>query len=253
MYLTGFKRSWHLTDDGYYSVYSYTVNNDDRPIIFFPGLGMGAIPYARIAKQLNRTIYMIEVPNMGYATPLSDRHATSKTIYKIVKMIVQEKEFDIVCHSLGSAHCANLINSLFMKNELLKIKNAVICDGFVNPIDAVTNNLYPFVDYCDYNDMKKKPRNKWEFYAFLYFATHNPEFGSWAKRFHNFYDEVLWREYDGVNIYYIYGERDIAYDTDYIKKKSKGLFLKKASHGACLFGRRNKEIIQQIIRWLNTE
>lgn len=253
MYFAGFKRRWYLTGDGYYSVYTYKVNNGERPILFFPGLGLGAIPYARIAKRLNRTIYMIEVPNIGYATPLSERHATSKTIYEVAKSLVQENEFDIVCHSFGSAQTANLINSLFLKNELFKLKSAVICDGFVNPVDVMRSNLYPFADHCDYDAMTKKARNQWEFYAFLYFATHNMEFGSWAKRFHNFYDEVLWREYDGINVHYIYGEKDFLYDTEYICKNSKGLLIKKASHGACLFGKRNKDTIRQILKWLNTE
>ncbi len=245
MYFSGFQRSWHLTDDGYYSVYKYEPKNRQRPIIFFPGLGMGAIPYAHIAKQLlNRTVYIIEVPNMGYATPLSDRHATSKTIYEVVSKLVHE--FDIVCHSLGSTHTANLMNNLFLKNELGRVKNAVICDGFVNPIDVITSNLYSFVDNCDYDATTKKARNKWEFHAFLYFAMHNPEFGSWAKRFHNFYDEVLWRDYDGVNIDYIYGEKDFLYDTEYICKNSNGLLIPRASHGACLFGKRSKYTIQYI-------
>jgi len=249
MYFAGFNRTWYLTDDGYYSVYKYEINNGERPIIFFPGFGLGAIPYAKIAKRLNRTIYMIEVPNMGYATPLSERHATSNTIYEVVSNCLEkekENEFDVIGHSFGSAQTANLINSLFLKNELARVKSAVICDGFVNPMDAMTNNLYPFVDYCDYSAMTKKARNQWEFYAFLYFATHNIEFGSWAKRFHNFYDEGLWREYHGVNIHYIYGEKDFLYDTEYICKNSKGLLIKKASHGACLFGKRSGNIIQHI-------
>ena len=242
MYFSGFQRSWHLTSDGYYSVYKYTTNTNKRPIVFFPGVGLGAIPYARIAKQLNRTVYMIEVPNMGYATPLSERHAMSQTIYEVISNCVYE--FDIVCHSLGSVHCANLINQLFLKNELHKVNTAVICDGFVNPIDIFTNHIYPFVDYCDYGRMKQKARNKLEFYAFLYFATHNMEFGSWAKRFHNVYDGVLWRDYKGVNIHYIYGEKDFLYDTEYICKNSKGLLIPRASHGACLFGNRSKDTIR---------
>lgn len=246
MYFTGFRRRWQLTDDGYYSVYTYTANTNKRPIVFFPGVGLGAIPYARIAKRLKRTVYMIEVPNLGYATPLSDRHATSKTIYDVINNIVREDDFDIVCHSLGSVHCANLINQMFLKNELHKVKSAVICDGFVNPVDAITNHIYPFVDYCDYGSMKKKTRNKLEFYAFLYFATHNMEFGTWAKRFHNVYDGVLWREYNGLKIHYIYGDKDILYDTEYICKNSNGLLIPRASHGACLFGKRREHTIHHI-------
>jgi hypothetical protein len=254
MYFAGFKRTWHLTDDGYYSVYKYEVNKEERPIIFFPGFGMGAIPYAHIAKQFNRTVYIIEVPNIGYATPLSERQATGESLYEAVNnCIIKGEDFDIFAHSLGSAHASHFINKVFQKNQLCRVKNAVICDGFVNPIDVINSHLYPFVDYCDYNILHKKTRNIWEFNLFVYFALHNPEFGSWAKRFHNLYDGVLWRDYMGVNINYVYCEKDFLYDTEYICKNSKCLFVKKASHGACLFGKKNKDTIRQILIWLNAE
>jgi pimeloyl-ACP methyl ester carboxylesterase len=245
MYFAGFKRSWHWTTDGYYSVYTFhNSNSNERPIVFFPGLGLGAIPYAHIAKRLNRTVYMIEVPNMGYATPLSDRHATAKTIYEVVGKYADE--FDIVCHSMGSGHATHLINNLFLKNELYKVKNLIVCDGFVNPVDALINHMYPFVDFCDYELVHKRLRTKREFYMFVYFASQNPEFNSWAKRYHNFYDGVLWRDYNGVNIHYIYGDKDVLYDTDYISQHSKGLVIKNASHGACFFGKRREHTIQHI-------
>jgi pimeloyl-ACP methyl ester carboxylesterase len=254
MYFSGFKRSWYLTDDGYYSVYTYTskANNNKRPIIFFPGFGLGAILYAHIAKQLNRTVYMIEVPNMGYATPLSERHATGETLYDVVNKCNLQR-FDIFSHSLGTAHAAHLINTLFQKNDLHRVKNAIICDGFVNPIDALVSHIYPFVDFCDYNKMHKPTRNKSEFYMFIYFASQNPESNSWAKRFHNFYDGVLWRDYNGVNINYVYSEKDILYDTEYINRNSNCLLVKNTSHGASLFGKRSKDTIRQILIWLNIE
>jgi hypothetical protein len=244
MYFAGFKRSWHLTADGYYSVYTYDSDNNERPIVLFPGLGLGAIPYAHIAKRFNRTIYMIEVPNVGYATPLSERHATAETIHEVVSKYTDE--FDIVCHSMGSGHAAHLINNMFLKNKLYKLKNVIVCDGFVNPVDAVINHMYPFVDFCHYNVVHKKTRTKQDFYMFIYFAAHNPEFNSWAKRYHSFYHGVLWRDYKGVNIHYIYGDKDILYDTDYIRKYSNCLVIKNASHGACLFGKRSKDTIQYI-------
>jgi hypothetical protein len=245
MLLTGFKRNWHKTDDGYYSVYTYRViNGNKRPIIFFPGFGLGAIPYAHIAKRMNRTVYIIEVPNMGYATPLSPRHGTAKTIYEVVTKYT--KDFDIISHSMGSGHCGHLINKLFLQNELSFVKNVIICDGFVNPVDTIKSHKYPFVDYCDYNTVHKKTRTKREFLMFIYFAAHNLEFNSWAKRYHNLYDGVLWRDYKGVNIHYIYGDKDILYDTDYISKYSDCHVIKNASHGACLFGKRSEHTIQYI-------
>ena len=254
MYCNGFKRKWYLTNDGYYSVFVYNANNDKRPIVFFPGLGLGAIPYARIAKLLNRTVYMIEVPNLSYATPLSLRHATGETLYNVVTDCIEKNiDYDIVCHSMGSVHAAMILNQSFEKNELHLIKNAVICDGFVNPIDVITSHIYPFVDYCDWNTICKRPKSKAEFIAFLYFACHNLEMNSWAKRYHNFYNEILWRDYGKTCIKYIYGSKDILYDTEYIASQmdSKECHLiQNGSHGSCFFDRKRNQTIEIIKNWI---
>jgi pimeloyl-ACP methyl ester carboxylesterase len=245
----GFSRSWHKTADGYYSVWSHIVP-ETKAVIVFPGFGLGAIPYAKLAQRFDRTLHMIEVPNMGYATPYSLRHATTKTIYEVVSKYGFSN--DVFAHSMGSAHAAMWVNENTRNNGTkLSTHNVVICDGFVNPVDSLRSHMYPFVDYCDYPQMKKKPRTRTEFNLFLWVASHNLEFNSFAKRNHNLYDGTLWDEYPKVNIKYVYSANDILYDTDYLKKKCECLCIEKGGHGSVLFGKQRDTVLQIIKQWLS--
>ena len=243
----GFARSWHKTADGWYSVWTHTVPGT-KPIVFFPGLGLGAVPYAKYALRFERTVHMVEVPNMGYATPSSDRHATAKTVFDVVSKYANTA--DVFAHSLGSAHAAMWINETAIRDGTNC--NVVICDGFVNPVDALRNHMYPFVDYCDYWNMKKKPRTRFEFDMFIWIAVHNPEFGSWTKRYHNWYDGTLWRDYPNIRIKYVYSGNDILYDTAYIADKcSDSLCIEKGGHGSVLFGKQRDCVFAIIKQWLD--
>jgi hypothetical protein len=244
----GFSRAWHKTPDGWYSVWTHIVPGT-KSLLFFPGLGLGAVPYAKYAKKFKRTVHMIEVPNMGYATPYSERHATIQTLYDVISEYGNDN--DIFAHSLGSVHAAMWINENTLRNDATKY-NAVICDGFVNPIDALRSHMYPFVNYCDYLNIKKKPRTRKEFDFFLWFATHNLEFNSWAKRYHNWYDGVLWRDYPNVKIKYIYSGNDILYDTKNIADKcGDSLCIDKGGHGSVLFGKQRDIVLAFIQQCIN--
>ena len=248
-YYLGFTREWHKTTDGWYSVWTYEVQGT-KPIVFFPGFGLGAIPYANYAKKFERTVHMIEVPNMGYATPLSERHATSDTIYEVVS--IYGNAHDVFAHSLGGAHAAMWINETTVRNgTTLSEQNLVICDGFVNPVDMLRNHMYPFVDFCDFRNMKKKSRTKLEFIILIWIAVHNLELNSWAKRYQNSYHGAMWREYPKANIKFIYSENDILYDTRYIADNCcDSLCIGNGGHGSVIFGKKRDYVFAIIKQWL---
>jgi hypothetical protein len=246
----GFTRKWHKTTDGLYSVWTYDVPGT-KPLIFFPGFGLGAIPYAKYAKKFERTVHVIEVPNIGYATPYSDRHATSNTIYEVVSIYGNAN--DVFAHSLGGVHAAMWMNEITVREGTsLPEHNIVICDGFVNPVDILRSHMYPFVNFCDYRNMYKKPKTKLEFNIFVWIAAHNLEFGSWAKRYHNWYDGTMWRDYPNANIKYIYSENDILYDTRYIADNCHdSLCIGNGGHGSVIFGKKRDYVFSLVKQWLD--
>ena len=248
-YCLGYTREWHNTADGWYSVWTYNVLGT-KPIMFFPGFGLGAVPYAKYAKKFNRTVHVIEVPNMGYATPITDRHATSKTIYDVVSKYGIAP--DVFAHSMGSSHAALWLNETTIRNgSLLPEHNVVICDGWVNTIDFMRCHMYPFVDYCDYHGLDNKKMTKLEFYIFLWSSLHNLELTTWLKRYHNVYDSSLWREYPKANIKYVYSKNDILYDSEYIADNcSNSICIGSGGHGSVIFGKNNQYAFAIIKQWL---
>jgi hypothetical protein len=245
-YCLGYTREWHNTDDGWYSVWTHHLKNT-KPLVFFPGFGLGAIPYAKYAKKFNRTVHMIEVPNMGYATPLSEKHSTSKTIYDVVSKYGIDS--DVFAHSMGSSHAALWLNATMVRNgPLLNKHNVVICDGWVNVTDMLRCHMYPFVDYCDYSILDNKRMTKIQFSLFLWFALHNLELTTWTKRYINVYDSCLWRKYPKANIKYIYSENDILYDSKYVTDNcSNSICVGTGGHGSVIFGKK-REYAFAIIR-----
>jgi hypothetical protein len=251
-YCLKYTREWHNTTDGWYSVWTHEVPGT-KPIVFFPGFGLGAIPYAKYAKQFKRTVHMIEVPNMGYATPMSDGHATSKTIYELVSIYGIAP--DVFAHSMGSSHAAIWLNETTQRNgALLPEHNVVICDGWVNPTDTMRSHMYPFVDYCDYPRLDNKQMTLFKFYIFLWTAVHNLELTSWTKRYINVYDSCLWREYPKANIKYVYSENDILYDSKYITDNCvNSVCIGRGGHGSVIFGKKSEYAFSIIQKWLSQQ
>ncbi len=243
-YGLGYSRTWHNTHDGYYSVWTHIVPGT-KPILFFPGLGLGAVIYAKFAKSLGRTVHILEVPNIGYSTPLSNSQATHETIYEVVSKHVDDGT-DIFAHSLGSVHAAMYLNRIC--NKPVPNHNAVICDGFVNPCDLLTSHIYSFVGLTEYSIIKKKPKRWLEFAIFVYMGASTLEFQSWAKRFHTAYDGTLWKTYPNTKIHYVYSKYDILYDTEYIANISNCLLLPKGGHGYSIFGKWDKSIYQEMLQ-----
>lgn len=246
----GFSKKSYDTYDGLYNVWSHIVP-DTKPILFFPGLGLGASPYAKYALRFNRTIHIIEVPNIGFATAYSNRQATSETLYDVV--VQTADTYDIFAHSIGSIHTAMVLNKhAKLQNTNPINRNVIICDGFVNPIDLLRSQMYSFVDQVDYFNMKPKPRSYLEFNMCLILITHSLEFGSWGKRYNNWYDNTLWRDYKNTTIKYIYSGNDFLYDTDYIAKNCPNSWvLKKGGHGSVIFGRHQDDVFSVVKKWLS--
>jgi hypothetical protein len=259
----GFTRTWYNTKDGYYSIWSFHKKNT-IPIIVFPGAGLGAIPYGIISKTFNRTVYIIEVPNMSYATPLSNSHCTSESLYNTISTHLQNNNYlkipDVFAHSLGSLHAAMYVNKIYTENitsqnHISPKQNIVLCDPISCVYDTILSHIYPFVDYCDYKTNITKINNKFEFYNYV-LMSHSTEFNSWCKRYHNFYDGTLWRDYSYSNIKYFYSKNDILIDSEYIISQMKPtdyIYNEKGKHGSCLFGRKSDIVRKQIRHMLNTE
>jgi len=248
-YYLGYTREWCKTSDGWYSVWTYIVPGT-KPIVFFPGFGLGAIPYAKYATKFKRTIHMIEVPNMGFATPVSDRHATSNTIYEVVSKYGTAP--DVFAHSMGSSHAALWLNETTQRNgSLLPEHNIVICDGWVNAIDFLRGHMYPFMDYCDYPRLDNKQTSLFQFYIFLWSSLHSLELTTWLKRYHNAYDSCLWREYPKANIKYIYAKNDILYDSNYIADNCvNSICIGNGGHGSVIFGKKRDYVFSIIQQWI---
>ena len=261
MHRVGYTSRIHATEIGDYTVWSRIIP-DSKPIVMFPGFGLGAVPYHGVMTQFGRTVHIIELPNLGHNTPQdAPGYMTSDTIYRVVRAHVGDEPHDIVAHSLGSSQAAHYINYQHTTHTTPPDQTAVICDGWVCPVDGVINHIYPFVDYSMYREMmrhREKPFSWFEFSNILRFVAHDLDVQVFTKRFHNFYEGVLWRDDYETTIRYVFAERDMLYDVPYIKsvvsksyiERKKYLFLPKARHGACFFGKRRNETLNHIGAWL---
>jgi pimeloyl-ACP methyl ester carboxylesterase len=218
--------------------------NGTKPLLFFPGLGMGAVIYGKFAKSLGRTVHIVEVPNIGYSTPLSNSQVTAKTLYDVVSKHVDDGT-DIFAHSFGSATTAMYLNMI--RDKPHPTHNVVVCDGFIEMTDIVISQRYSFMDLSDYHSLRKKPKS-WFYYWFIIdYVMHGLEFQAWAKRYHNIYTDILWSDYPNTNIHYVYSKYDILYDTEYIAENSDCTLLPKGGHGYSVFGMRDISIYKKML------
>ncbi len=232
-YVLGFSRTLHKTEDGYYSVWTHTVSGT-KPFVFFPGLGLGAVPYAKFAKKFGRTVHIVEVPNIGYTMSLSNSHATPKSLYEVVSKHVSDAP-DIFAHSLGSLHTAMYLNMIHDKDT--PKHNVIVCEGCNNICDLLPSHTYTFVGADEYSSIRKKPKYWLYFPIFIRMAMHDLEFQIFSKRYHNFYYGTLWRDYPNAKITNVYAKYDILYDTEYISEHSDCMVIPKGSHGYSIFGK----------------
>lgn len=260
---TGYTKRIHATEIGDYTVWTRVVPNT-KPLVMFPGFGLGAVLYCNVMLHFGRTVHIIELPNLGFSMSQdAPGYMTSDTIYRVVRAHVGDEPHDIIAHSLGTSPAAHYINHQHTHHTTPPGQKAVICDGFVCPVDGPMNHIYPFVDHSMYRELichRKKPFPWNEFTFFLVFVVRDLDVTVFTKRFHNFYDGTLWRNDYKTDIRYIFCERDLLFDVPFIKdsvsksptERGKYIFIPKARHGAGFFGMRRNETLKHIKKWIDT-
>lgn len=244
----GYKCNRYINYDGHYNVFTYNNNvSSKRPLVFFPGLGFGAIPYVHVGKLFNRTVHMIEVPNYCYATPNTNTHTSGQGLMDIVKRCVGDQEHDIAGHSFGSFHTSLYLNSAY---ALQKIRNVFICEGFTNPVDLLVNHIIPFVNHTHYGKLPVVRYSYCNFILFLKIFIQNIYIHSFCKRFIHPINSN-WRDYGNIKIKYIYSENDQLIDSKYIMMKTnleQYYCIPSGKHGSCFFGKRRNEVINNFFK-----
>ena len=251
----GYTRKQYDTVDGYYNIWSKYVENTN-PSLFFPGLGFGSVQYANALEYMERTTHIIEVPNLGYATPYSDGQATAQTIYDVINRI-EDKPTDIIAHSLGTLHCAHYINECVKQHDNTS-KNVILLDGFSSRHDILNSHILPFLSYNEYSNFVSIKNTQTKpgmllYMGMVYFLFSNLDVQAFCKRYHTIYSGVLWREYKNIKIKYIFSGNEILTDTRYIisqMDKNDYYFIENGYHGSCMFGRKKNISFDIIKKWL---
>ena len=114
-----------------YRVWSRVVPGTE-PLIFFPGVGAGVVPYIWfLAVYDDRTVFAVEVPNMSGHSTSSCRHATGKSLRELFhSLVLVGTPVSVVAHSLGTIHAAMIVNALPPHT----IDSLVLMDPFCHPI-----------------------------------------------------------------------------------------------------------------------
>ena len=254
LYYLGFTKNIHHNNDGIYCVWSRKckLNINKKPIIFFPGYGLGSVLYLNIYNKFDREIHIIEVPNISSFTK-SNSHCTSKNLNKIIK--IYDKNADFIAHSLGTLHCSMYIN--FKNNYKLK-KKIVLCDPFCLPINFIDTLSAPLINYDNYKTIKRIRNNQYisqiQWFFIVWFIYHDIEFQSWTKRFARLNEILLWKQYKNIKFKYIFGEKDIMISSHLLKNVidyNNILILPKGKHGSCFFGKRSDHVINYINFFIN--
>lgn len=251
----GFQKITMYTEDGQYNLWKKQVQGT-KPIVFFPGFGLGAIPYVESGLWFNRTIIFVEVPNIGYASEqLSDRHATGATLFTVIKKYIKDDDHDVIAHSLGGAHAGMYLNTQKQRG-FISTNNMIMCDVYVNPVDCVSSQLGAFLGFDTQHALMNGSKVHFlKYLTFVWCVTYSLEFTSFAKRY-NLPEEVcLWDDYKGVQVKYIYGENDFLYDVSYISKQmdEKDCYvIPRGHHGSCFFGKKREHTLNKIKRWLSS-
>jgi len=282
----GFRRTRYPTQIGDYHVWSRIVPGT-KPIVFFPGFGLGAVAYGNMLRYFRRTAYIVEIPNLGMASDAAPGFITPETVYQVVRHHLLEMEsaesaesaesvesaesaesvdcdrttvpsHDIIAHSMGSGQAAFYVNAQYTNHTEDATQTVIICDGFVNPYDTISSITFSFIDSSLFNEYKH--RSSWiEFMLVVNLVCTNVLCSTYTKRAICLYHSVLWREDYKANICYIYGERDLLYDVPFIaslaandKHPDNTMVIPRARHGACLFGKKRNQTLDRMIRWMDS-
>jgi hypothetical protein len=256
MRAAGFARAEYPTEIGAYSIWSRTVHGT-KPILFFPGFGLGAAPYAPALVEFGRTVYMVELPNLGGSAERAPGYLTPDSLYRVVRLHTRGLQHDVIAHSLGTSAAAAYVNQQHMRATADTAQVVIMCDGFVSPVDTMVSHLFPFLDTSAYEEIATSRCARvspTEFATVVWMLVHNLDCSAYTKRFHTVHDCTLWRPDYACAVYYVYGERDLLYDVPHIQRsltdRSHYLFIPRAGHGACFFGRRRSGTLRHMAAWM---
>ena len=250
MRLTGYRLRAYPTAIGDYRVWTHEVPGT-KALVVFPGFGLGAVVYAKAVRLFGRTVHIVEVPNMSYDGREYPGYTSNDTLYDVVQAHLDGAPHDILAHSLGSSQAGFYINKQHLMGNEGEGQKAIICDGFVNPVDAVISQVFPFVRLSHFDEFAHRGVSRLEFAAFVGVVIYDSNFTIYTKRFQTLYDTILWRKGYRTQVKYVYGERDFLYDVAYIKDHSEGevVVIPKGRHGSCLHGKRRGDTIKAMVEW----
>lgn len=258
-FINGFKLEQYEISEENYNIWIYNVPNT-KPIIFFPSLGVGAMQYMYMAKNLNRTIYMIEVPNINCVTSITYNYMTQETLKKVVfenilykyhKTINNKIDYTLMGHSFGT-----IVASIFHNSLTNESKKDILPSNFilVDPVSIVENYIenimLPFFKINDYFKFSKLNRPKISIFLWtiiMYYAIKDINFQIYCKRYYIPYQGTLWKHHDNVKYLYILGSNDFLINNkiniELLKKNEtkncKFHFVKNGDHVDCILGSNN--------------
>ncbi len=223
-FINGFKLEQYDICEENYNIWIYNVPNT-KPIIFFPGLGIGALQYLYMAKNLNRTIYMIEVPNINCITTITSNYMTQQTLKKIVlenilykyhKTINNKIDYTLMGHSFGTIIASVFHNSLIHESkscmvELYFPSNFILIDPVSIVENYMENIILPFIKITDYFKFSKLNRPKINIFLWtiiMYYAIKDINFQIYCKRYYIPHQGTLWKHHDNIKYLYILGSND---------------------------------------------
>ena len=244
------------TAGGEYSVWTRTVRGT-KPIVAFPGFGLGAVPYHRVLASFHRTVHIVEMPNHGYSRHTIRARVDTDDIYRVVRQCVGDRPHDILAHSLGSSPAALYVNRQHYLHTTPAGQTAVIFDGLVHLLDATSNVSFAFSSLDSFSRISRARTNPPWYPEFLFFHTvvlPDLEVQLYMKRF-NTSEGLLWRKDYRTRVRYVFCEDDILFDVPYIReavRRVEGgeyLFLC-GRHGNSMFFGDSATGLERARRWM---
>jgi pimeloyl-ACP methyl ester carboxylesterase len=200
-YKHGFVLTTVQTVDGVYTIYTRTVT-DTEPVVFFPGIGLGCVPYWKLAIDIGCTVHLIEVPNISELLPLSPTPATVSTLLQVVEPYLHST---IIAHSLGTYHTSMIVN-----NSGDRVKKLVLFDPFCHPV-AVVQTLMPLFcrsdDHLAYNSGHNGISVSWFRWLWMLFIARDLELQMFARHT-PMEDLILLSDRPGLSILTVLSQQD---------------------------------------------
>lgn len=232
----GFEQTEYPTCVGKYHVWSRHVAGT-KPVVFFPGFGVGAAPYARALLVLNRTIHAVVGPNMTSAWTWHSGQYTSDTLYDTVRRHLTGEEHDVLGHSMGSQMAASYANAQYVRGTEQENQTFVVVDGYSSPVDSFMACNGAFVVYDHWGKMGPiltKSHSLFVFYVTWLFS--NLQFTATTKRFHSIVECTFWRDDYKARMVYCHSKADDLFDVPFMLQSGKVTLLSKGGHGDAFFG-----------------